>query len=273
MRNLIYFFLLLLCSCSLEEAIAPIDHPLPIDTVVVPIDTVTAPVECVNPQQVTEPKFITLYIEYFNGAPLVDQNFYFHKSQGADIAYPTLKELLIAQGYASDSIQVFQNNNAIAAIIRGTNIKSNLETRIWTRDAIGQKAQFAINIQAFLFGGALTFEEYKQIAIDLPSVRVFNFRNTNWTQAQYEDVAKIILGECKAGRDRADFQYNTFPISDGLYCLFIERGWDIVRGQNPNCSLPMQRKRKVLYAQGMYENNTLTRYHWKELCNLRFQLA
>lgn len=200
-----------------------------------PQDTVPAPVILCDTVVVTEPEFITIYNEYFNGLPdsLI---WYFHVGQGNDIAYGSLELLLIDQGYHPDSIQVYQEGESIAAIIRGTNDKSKLESRIWTRDAIGQKALFVINIQAFLFGGALTYEEYKQAAIDFPSVNTFNFRNTNWTQSQYEEVAEIILGECKLGRREANFMFNAQPISCSLYCKFIERGWSIVRGQSCGCS-------------------------------------
>lgn len=207
---------------------------------------------------VTEPKFITIYNEYFNGYPdsLV---FYFHAGQGNDIAYPTLEELLIGQGYHPDSIEVFQEGNSIAAIVRGTNDKSKIENKIWTWDGLpgiigdecnsrfaAQKAIYTSSIQSFLFGGALTFEEYRRIAVELQSVRRFNFRNTNWTQEQYEEVALIILGECKLGREEANFMFNAFPISDELYCRFIERGWQLVRGQVPMCGDPFWINSKTL---------------------------
>jgi hypothetical protein len=235
----------LLGGCLLEEVLTPVfpGEGDTIDTTENPIDIIvidtpdTLPLEC-DTVVVTEPKFITIYNEYFNGLPSVDHQFYFHKSQGVDLAYSTLEDLLIGQGYHPDSIEVYQEGLSIAAIVRGTNTKSNLETRIWTRDAVGQKAVFTINIQAFLFGGALTFEEYKQVAQELPSVNIFNFRNTNWTVEQYEEVALIILGECKLGRKEANFMFN-LPISCQIYCEFKVRDWNIVRGQDCDCALPM----------------------------------
>lgn len=223
----------------------PDDFPIITD----PQDTISEPIVECDTVVVTEPEFITIYNEYFNGLPdsLV---WYFHVGQGNDIAYGSLELLLIDQGYHPDSIQVFHEGVSYAAIIRGTNDKSKIEGRIWTYDglsgiqdpctgeAIRQKALYVVNIQAFLFGGALTFEEYKQVAIDLPSVNIFNFRNTNWTQSQYEEVAKIILGECKLGRKEANFMFNAEPISCELYCQFFDRGWQIVRGQSCNCSPP-----------------------------------
>lgn len=218
MKNILLLLpLVLFTSCLWPEVILP-DPPQ--EEIVV--DTCEALIEY------TLPAFITLYNEYFNGLPdSIVWNY-------DDEQYPTLKELLLVKGYNTDSIQIFEEGASIAAVIRGTNDKTILKGHVWTRDAIGQKAFFTVNAQAFIFGGALTFEEYHQIAKDLKSVNVFNFRNCNWTQEQLETVATVILGECKQGRHDANFMFNVFPISDSLYCEFVTK-WEIVRGQIEFC--------------------------------------
>lgn len=236
--------IMLTVGCNwLTEAVAPNDSPIyHTDTIPDPPEEI---VEACDTVIVFQPHFITIYNEYFNGMPDT-LTWYFHVGPGLDLGYPTLIELLVAiefMGYIDyDSLEYYENGNSIAAILRGTNDKSGIETRIWTRDAIGQKAVFTVNVQSFLFGGALTFDEYISVAERYPSVNIFNFRNTNWTQDQYEEAAKIILGECKLGRERADFRFNALPISDQLYCEFIDRGWQFVLGQTPNCSQPASSK-------------------------------
>lgn len=238
MKNISLYILIFLMSCQIVEE-------LPIDYVYVPNPTMdnggkVAPdsllvqiVACDT--VVTQPEFITVYNEYFNGVGFID-GFYFQDSGGID-TFPTFRQLLEAQGFHPDSIEIYTEGNSIAAIIRGTNDKSGIEGKIWTWDAVGQKALYTVNIQAFLFGGALEYEEFKQVAIELQSVAVFNFRNTNWTQEQYEEISLIILGECKLGRRDANFAFNAFPISDSLYCAFIHRDWQVVRGQVENCNV------------------------------------
>jgi hypothetical protein len=206
---------------------------------------------CTDTVTVTEPKFLTVYTEFFNGMSTIDTQYYFQVGNNS-LAYPNLKALLIGRGYNADSIQVFTKGNSIAAIIKGTNDRTPIEGRIWTKDLVGQRAVLTVSVQAFLFQGALEFEEYKQVAIDFPSVKYFNFRNTNWTQAQYEEVAAIILGECKWGREDANFMFNALPISDSLYCQFRIMKWKVVRGQVFNCDpQPLQGSmlRARIYAQ------------------------
>lgn len=146
--------------------------------------------------------------------------------------FSTLKSLLAALGY--NDVETFSTPTQEIAIIKGTNDKYRLEGRISTQGTIF-KTSGQTNVQGFFFSGALTFDQFKDVATRYPSVNSFNFRGCNYTQPQLEEIANIILGVNKHGRNRADFRFNKFKISDQLYCKFRFAGWAYVLGQTINC--------------------------------------
>lgn len=147
-------------------------------------------------------------------------------------SFPTLKALLAALGY--NDVETFSTPTQEIAIVKGTINKYRIEGRIKTKGTMFYTYGLT-SIQGFFFSGALTFAQYKDVATRYPSVNSFNFRGCNYTQPQLEEIANIILGVNKHGRNRADFRFNKLKISDQLYCKFILAGWIKVVGQLPNC--------------------------------------
>lgn len=193
---------------------------------------------------ITIPLFVTLSMELDAALPASPK--YTHS--WLQDTFATVPELLIALGFHQDSIESYIKDSVAFYVIRGTNDNSKINGRIFVRDEHQQKYALTASVQYLVTVGACTFEEHLDLAVRLQSVNGFNFRRCNYTQAQIEEIAKTILGECKHGRYWADFRFNLFPISDELYCLFIERGWIKVLGQMPNCGQPQPVINKPLRA-------------------------
>lgn len=222
---LVSSLLLTVNSCYLVEAIRPDPDPdivIQIDTTVIdtiiPIDTLPLEIDtpCV-PVLVTEPKFVTLYIEFDVFDP-------FLLWQGGQVESNDLADVVAA--VTSLPFHIYTQGKSWSVIIDGTNDHQQFQLKIFARTN-GAKVYFGSASQAFIFAGALTFPEYMEVIEEYPSVDRFNFRNTEWDSLQYDQAAKNILN-CKLGRTWADFRFNQFPVSDSLITEFQNAGWQTV---------------------------------------------
>jgi hypothetical protein len=182
-------------------------------------------INCDTPLVVIDtPQFIVVAIELFDG---INPNAIFGHSW-LDFQFDSLEHML--QYLDLTNYTIYQNGNSIAAIIRGTNDISRVDGKIWTRSASMTKQYFGASSQGFIFYGALTPDEYLNVAQEYQSVRIFNFLNTNYSFDEYETIAQTILGNCKHGRYWANFKHAT--ITDSTFCQFIAHDWEIVTGNN-----------------------------------------
>ncbi len=83
---------------------------------------------------------------------------------------------------------------------------------------------FGVTPQAFLFAGALNFDEYMAVVNNYPSVDYFNFRNLPLTQEEYVKAA-IEIRRCHLGRYWADFRFNQFEIPDSIVVMYENVNW------------------------------------------------
>lgn len=178
--------------------------------------------------QVTTPQFVVLTFDELAIMPTRTWTHLWLPNQ----FFSSLKALLSALGY--QNVETYATPTCEVAIIIGTNDKSRVEAKIKTKGTVYFTYGLA-SIQGFFFAGCLSFLQFKDVATRYPSVKAFNFRNCNFTQPQLEELATIILGVNKTGRDWADFRFNKFPISNQLFCRFKVAKWLRVLGQTINC--------------------------------------
>lgn len=187
-----------------------------IDTVIIdplPIDT-----PCIDPIEITEPAFVTLYIEFDVFDPFLIW-------QGAQVESNQLAD--VVQAVTSNPFTIYNQGKAWVVIIDNTNDNQSFYLKIFARSN-GAKVYMGAIKQGFIFAGALTFDQFKDVAIKYPSVDRFNFRNTQYDSLQYIELANIILGDCKAGRTWADFRFNPFEMDPAIVAQFEAVGWDTV---------------------------------------------
>ena len=214
-------------SCQyLNEAIRPDPDP---DLVIIPTDTIpqdsividTLPIDtvvidtCIDPIEITDPAFVTLYIEFDVFDPFLIW-------QGAQVESNQLAD--VVQAVTSNPFTIYNQGKSWAVIIDNTNDNQSFYLKIFARSN-GAKVYMGAIKQGFIFAGALTFDQFKEVAIKYPSVDRFNFRATQYDSLQYIELANIILGECKAGRTWADFRFNQFEIPDSIVVMYENVNW------------------------------------------------
>ena len=192
----------------------PIDT-MPVDTL--PIDTLVGDT-CIDPIEVVDPAFVTLYIEFDVFDPFLIW-------QGGQVESSDIRDVLDA--VTSLPYTVYTNGKSWVVIIDGTNDNQSFYLKIFAANN-GAKVYMGAIKQGFIFAGALTFDQFKEVAIKYPSVDRFNFRNTQYDSLQYIELANIILGDCKAGRTWADFRFNPFQIDPAIVAQFEAVGWETV---------------------------------------------
>ena len=229
MKQILFILALIISAIGcqyLTEQVAPIDWvynpPVQVDTSVV--DTIindTLPIvvdtPCV-PELVTEPKFVTLYLEF----DILEPNILW---QGGQVESNDLADVVAA--VTSLPFTIYNEGKSWAVIIDGTNDNQSFYLKIFARSN-GAKIYMGAIKQGFIFAGALTFDEFKEVAIKYQSVDRFNFRVTQYDSLQYIELANIILGDCKAGRTWADFRFNPFQMDTAIINKFIAADWDNV---------------------------------------------
>ena len=194
---------------------------IPVDSIVIdtlPIDTAVIDTPCIDPIEITDPAFVTLYIEFDVFDPFLIW-------QGGQVESNQLSDVL--QAVTSQPFTIYNSGKSWAVIIDNTNDNQSFYLKIFARSN-GAKVYMGAIKQGFIFAGALTFDQFKDVAIKYPSVDRFNFRATQYDSLQYIELANIILGDCKAGRTWADFRFNPFQMDPAIITEYQNAGWETV---------------------------------------------
>lgn len=204
---------LIYAGCELIPAVIPDDWaynpPQPAEQDTTGNDTCTTPVEYTLPAFITGSCFVPVPTN-----PVIWQY--------SNLSSNDLCSLLAAMGY-NYPCQYYAGQKEFAVILKGTNATTPLSGKIYTRDKNGAKCLVTFSKQAFLFGQAADYQEYSDAIDSFPSVDWFNFRASNFDSLQVHTLSLKILGECKKGRNVADFRFS--PISDSLANAFKIAGW------------------------------------------------
>ena len=179
------------------------------------VDTI---IPCDNPELILSPAFVTLWLEFDTVLDSI-------RWQGGGVESYDLAEVLAA--VTSLPTTIYNEGKKWAVIVEGTNNATQFNLKVFAKE-FNRKVYMTPDIQGFVFGGALTFDEFKEAAIKYQSVKIFNFRGTAYDSLQYIELAEIILGTCKQGRDWADFRFNPFEIDTSIVSKFEAAGWDTV---------------------------------------------
>ena len=179
------------------------------------VDTI---IPCDNPELILSPAFVTLWLEFDTVLDSI-------RWQGGGVESYDLAEVLAA--VTSLPTTIYNEGKKWAVIVEGTNNATQFNLKVFAKE-FNRKVYMTPDIQGFVFGGALTFDEFRDVAIKYPSVKIFNFRGTAYDSLQYIELAEIILGTCKQGRDWADFRFNPFEIDTSIVSKFEAAGWDTV---------------------------------------------
>ena len=194
---------------------------IPVDSIVIdtlPIDTAVIDTPCIDPIEITDPAFVTLYIEFDVFDPFLIW-------QGAQVESNQLAD--VVQAVTSNPYTIYNLGKSWAVIIDNTNDNQAFYLKIFARSN-GAKVYMGAIKQGFIFAGALTFDQFKVVAIKYPSVDRFNFRATQYDSLQYIELANIILGDCKAGRTWADFRFNPFQMDPAIITEYQNAEWETV---------------------------------------------
>lgn len=212
-------------SCTNEpEAISYLDH----------YNTLQQPAgdTCETPELILDPAFVTGYIEITEDlqTPLVltiGPNSYTIANDETDKIDTKLDSLykLWHPEYKYHSVESANDFRIVSTIVDNTNDKSIFHLKTYT-EYNGLRHYFGWSVQGFIFAGSREVSQFKQDAINYPSVRSFNYRNTDWDSLQYAKCDSIILGFCKLGRDWADFRWGIH--SHEMIQAFIDAGWGTV---------------------------------------------
>ena len=179
------------------------------------VDTI---IPCDNPELILSPAFVTLWLEFDTVLDSI-------RWQGGGVESYDLNDVL--QALTSLPTTIYNEGKKWAVIVEGTNNATQFNLKIFAKE-FNRKVYMTPDIQGFVFGGALTFDEFRDVAIKYPSVKIFNFRATAYDSLQYIELAQIILGTCKQGRDWADFRFNPFEIDTSIVAKFEAAGWETV---------------------------------------------
>ena len=195
-----------------------VNDTLPTDTAIIDTLPVVIDTPCLDPIEITDPAFVTLYIEFDVFDP-------FMIWQGAQVESNQLAD--VVQAVTSNPYTIYNLGKSWAVIIDNTNDNQSFYLKIFARSN-GAKVYMGAIKQGFIFAGALTFDQFKEVAIKYPSVDRFNFRATQYDSLQYIELANIILGDCKAGRTWADFRFNPFEMDPAIITEYQTAGWETV---------------------------------------------
>jgi len=236
-------------SCNLIPAIAPEDWvynppaPVVVDTTdtdtIIPVDTlpiIVVDTPCV-PVLVTEPKFVTLYIEFD-----ILENIILW--QGGQVESNNLAEVVAA--VTSLPFTIYNEGKSWVVIIEGTNDNQAFYLKIFARSN-GAKIYMGSIMQGFIFAGALTFPEYHEAAIKYQSVDRFNYRNCPYTEEQLITLSYTIKHGCKIGRTWSDFRWwNGGTVPDSIPLAFIANGWNtVLHATESDCKMDLRGQRIV----------------------------
>ena len=227
MKYLIALFALAFIGCELPTGFGPpadwhYDPPNPVEEPIdtIPVDTIPTDtiIPCTELIEQTTPAFMTLYAIFDDP---IDSVLW----RGGGIESYNIGDVI--EAITPLPYQVYKTPTAWAVIIDGATNQNAWQLKVYTL-SVGYKLYMGATDQGFIFGGALSADQYQTVAEQFPSVKYFNFLNTNYDSIQYATIATTILGECKKGRKWADFRFNAIPIDTSIVNDFIAAKWDTV---------------------------------------------
>lgn len=122
----------------------------------------------------------------------------------------------------------------VAFIAKGTNDHTLFNGKVFLRfNNMFSSRGFISARQAFIFNGALSFDEYQTALDSFPSYDIINWIGTNWDSTRYDNSARKAV-ECQIGRYYANFRFNKdingvpIPIPQEIVDLYINAGWESV---------------------------------------------
>jgi hypothetical protein len=211
------------CSFPVADIFDDPDIIQPQDT------TISAPVvvvdTCHQLVTATDTAFVTIGTHFFNGVLGYDwrlDQFGFSSSN--------LVELL-EHYWPQYSYTYYEGNGSVMVFVDGTNNADQFEGKIWTVDAIGQRAVLTSSSETMFLYGALTFDEAMYEADHRINVEQFGYWNSNWTEEQNNAYARKQLHAdiCKRGEERADFRFASTPVLQSIRDSFKLFEWDLVQ--------------------------------------------
>jgi len=217
-----------LSSCNLGFPIVEIDPPPDPDPIIL---------DPCFPEQITSPAFVTGYMEITDPLTTDIKIFIGPHSAVADHTdqddlwkkLDSLFELYLPQYHYLPAISP-EDIRRFSVHVDGTNDKTKFHLKTYIQYN-GYRHYFGWSTQGFMYPGSLSPDAYVKQALNYPSVRLFNYWNTEgepgWDSITYATIDSIILGDtCKAGREWADFRMGIH--SPEMVQRFVDQGWNTV---------------------------------------------
>ena len=203
------------------------DHVDPIDVDTIDIDTIEP--QCEDSLYLL-PQFVTGFME-IDETVTTDIEVWVYPHHATATTGEQIPGILDSLLYVYDpalTYKVYQSDTdwrRMAFIADGTLDKEHFHGEVFIRfNGHNSGWGFGVTPQAFLFAGALNFDEYMAVVNNYPSVDYFNFRNLPLTQEEYVKAA-IEIRRCHLGRYWADFRFNQFEIPDSIVVMYENVNW------------------------------------------------
>lgn len=203
------------------------DHVDPIDVDTIDIDTIEP--QCEDSLYLL-PQFVTGFMEIDETVTTDIEVWVYphHATATTGNQIPFILDSLLNKYDPTLTYKVYQSDTdwrRMAFIADGTLDKEHFHGEVFIRfNGHNSGWGFGITPQAFLFAGALNFDEYMAVVNNYPSVDYFNFRNLPLTQEEYVKAA-IEIRRCHLGRYWADFRFNQFEIPDSIVVMYENVNW------------------------------------------------
>ncbi len=223
------------CEGQMIDNIKPdfVFHHPPQDSIIIPPPPPqdTTPV-CINPMQITDPAFVTGYLEItddlFTDITLHIGPYTYEIPQDETDQIDTKLDSLFKLWHPEYKYQGAESEDdyrLMSIAVKGTNDVSIFNNHTYVTYN-GLRHWFGWISQGFVFVGSVSAQQYEERAIEYPSERYFFFQGTDWDSLTYGKIDSILLGFCKEGRDWADFRWGIH--SPAMVQAFKDAGWNKV---------------------------------------------
>lgn len=204
-------------------------QPIEVDTDTVVIDTIVIDPECEDSLYLL-PQFVTGFMEIDEIVSTAIEVWVYphHATAITGDQIPFILDSLLNEYDPSLTYRVYQSDTdwrRMAFIADGTLDKEHFHGEVFLRfNGHNSGWGFGVTPQAFLFAGALTFDEYMEMVGLYPSVDYFNNRNAGFSQEEEIKLA-LEIRRCHLGRYWADFRFNQFQIPDSIVVMYENVNW------------------------------------------------
>lgn len=190
---------------------APPDD-IPIDTLPLVVDT------CTDYTLITQPDFVTLYILFDNAQSDI-------LWQGGQVESNNLADVVAA--VTSSPFRIDTHSIGASVIIEGETNHQAYALKIFAK-ADGAKWYFGSGYQHLICPG-MEYDDWIATLTAYQSVRICSWWGLSHTYDQCVHGARTLLGDCKEGRDYADFFFMGHDLPETLLDSFELAGWDRIR--------------------------------------------